>query len=358
VNRHASVTVDLKALRHNLSIVRSVAKQQKVMAVVKADAYGHGMIEAARALDDADALGVAFVSEGVALREAGIDKPILVMEGARHELEVAWASKAGLMLAIHDEYQIHDLPESLFLRPELWLKLDTGMHRLGFPPFECRQRLEALKALPAVAEVAGVLTHLANADDLGDDYTRVQLERFEQATGGLVLPRSVANSAAILGWPETHLDWVRPGIMLYGASPFAASREELRPAMTFTARIVSIKEVEKGAPIGYGGDWTAPERMPVAAVAVGYGDGYPRLLSNRGEVVVAGRRVPIVGRVCMDMTLADVSAVPGVHAGDEAVLIGTQGAAGITADAIAAWTGTINYEVTCAIGLRVPREYR
>ena len=349
-----TIEIDLSALRHNLAVVRRHAPACRVMAVIKADGYGHGLLEVARALEAVDAFAVARVDEGVLLRRGRPGGRIVVLAGAHDAAELEAAADAELEVVVHHPCQLELLRSFSPKRPlRCWLKLDTGMHRLGFPPFECRQRLEELKALPAVAEVAGVLTHLANADDLGDDYTRVQLERFEQATGELVLPRSVANSAAILGWPETHLDWVRPGIMLYGASPFAASREELRPAMTFTARIVSIKEVEKGAPIGYGGDWTAPERMPVAAVAAGYGDGYPREMPSGTPVLLRGRRVPLAGRVSMDTLTLDLRTCPEAQVGDEVVLWGRD----LPAEEIARAAGTIPYTLFCGITGRVRRSY-
>jgi len=352
VNRHASVTVDLKALRHNLSIVRSVAKQQKVMAVVKADAYGHGMIEAARALDDADALGVAFVSEGVALREAGIDKPILVMEGARHELEVAWASKAGLMLAIHDEYQIHDLPESLFLRPELWLKLDTGMGRLGFRP-----EVAAQVAARLGVRCTTMMTHLACADMPEHPSNEMQLARFEAARRDVGLPCSVANSAATFAMPHARYDWVRPGIVLYGSSPFrdeSAADLGLQPVMTLRAPIIAINHHRKGESIGYGADYHCPVDMPVGVIAAGYADGYPRHAAPGTPVLVGGVEVPLIGRVSMDMITVDLTEVPDVQVGEYATLWGE----GMPIDYVAAHAGTIAYELLCNAGAHARIDYR
>ncbi len=350
-----TVTIDRSALRHNLEVVRRHAPGCKVMAVVKADGYGHGLLEVANALASAEALAVARMEEGLLLRREDPERRILVLAGAHDASELEAAASAGLELVVHHPHQL-DLLERVSPTGSLrcWLKLDTGMHRLGFPPHECGERLAQLKALPAVAEVAGVMTHLANADDLGDETTRRQVARFEEATADLLLPRSVANSAGILGWPESHYDWVRPGIMLYGASPFAAEREELRSAMTFSARIISVKQVDAGAPIGYGGDWIAPERMPVAAVAVGYGDGYPREMPSGTPVLLRGQRVPLVGRVSMDTITLDLRTLPEAKVGDEVILWGR----GLPAEEIAAAVGTIPYTLFCGITRRVRRIYQ
>ncbi len=350
-----TVEIDLSALRHNLSVVRRHAPASRVMAVVKADAYGHGLLEVARTLEAVDALAVARMDEGVLLRSGQPRKRILVLAGAQDAAELEAAADAQLELVVHHPRQLEllkDFGREGALR--CWLKLDTGMHRLGFPPVECRERLEALRALPAVAEVAGILTHLANADDLGDDYTRVQLERFRRATEGLLLPLSAANSAGILGWPESHLDWVRPGIMLYGASPFVPVRQALQPAMTFRARLVAVKTIDAGAPVGYGGDWTAPETMPLGVVGAGYGDGYPREVAAGTPVLVRGRRVPLVGRVSMDLLTVDLRSCPEARVGDEVVLWG----GGLPVEEIARAAGTIPYTLLCGITGRVRRHYR
>jgi len=350
-----AVEIDFSALRHNLGVARRHAPASRVMAVVKADGYGHGLLEVAKALDGADAFAVARVDEGVVLRRGAPRKRILVLTGAHDQPELEAAADAGLELVVHHPAQLERLESFSTKRPlRCWLKLDTGMHRLGFPAHEGAERLAQLKALEAVAEVAGVLTHLANADDLADDYTRRQMARFEEATREMPLPRSAANSAAVLGWPDTHLDWVRPGIMLYGASPFAATQEELKPAMTFTAPLLSIKRVEKGASIGYGGDWTAPEAMPVAVVGAGYGDGYPREVPSGTSVLLRGRRVPLIGRVSMDSLILDLRSCPQAQVGDEVVLWGR----GLPAEEIARAAGTIPYTLFCGITGRVRRRYR
>jgi alanine racemase len=349
--RQAQVKVNLSALTHNLSIVRSVARHQKIMAIVKADAYGHGMIEAAGALAAADALGVAFVSEGVALREAGIDKPILVLEGARHELEVAWASKAGLMLVVHQEYQIQDLPDSLFLRPELWLKLDTGMGRLGFPPQDAGQLAHRLGS-----SCTTMMTHLACADMPEDPANDAQLARFEAARENVQLPCSAANSAATFAFPQARYDWVRPGIVLYGSSPFrdeSAADLGLQPVMTMRAPIIAIRQHRKHDPIGYGGDYHCPADMPIGVIAAGYADGYPRHAPPGTPVLVNGVEVQMVGRVSMDMITVDLRDVPDVAVGDMATLWGN----GMPVDYVAARASTIAYELLCNAGGHALIEY-
>ncbi len=349
------VEIDRAALRHNLEVARGHAPGRRVMAVIKADGYGHGLLEVAGALAGADAFAVARVDEGLQLRRDRAAARILVLAGAHDADELEAAAAADLEVVVHHPRQLDLLAGHDARRPlRCWLKLDTGMNRLGFPPVECESRLERLRSLASVAEVAGVLTHLANADDLGDDYTRRQLERFDKATGKLVLPRSAANSAGILGWPESHLDWVRPGIMLYGVSPFVAARRELRPAMSFRARLISIKSIERGAPVGYGGDWTAPEPMRLGMVAVGYGDGYPREVPSGTPVLLRGHRVPIVGRVSMDTLTLDLRTCPHARVGDEVVLWGD----GLPVEEIARAAGTIAYTLLCGITGRVRRHYR
>ena len=349
-----TVEIDTQALHHNLALVRRHAPGSKVMAVIKADGYGHGLLEVAHALDGADALAVARVDEGVLLRRHQPDRRLLVLAGAHDQAELEAAAEAGLEVVIHHPGQVEALARARLARPlRCWIKLDTGMHRLGFPPYEFRLRLEQLRELPAVAEVAGVLTHLANADDLGDDYTRVQLQRFREAVGDTVLPASVANSAGILGWPESHADWVRPGIMLYGASPFATPVEELRPVMHFRARLIAVKEVSAGAAVGYGGEWTAPEKMPIGVVAAGYGDGYPREVPQGTPVLLRGRRIPRIGRVSMDTLILDLRQLPDARVGEEVLLWG----AGLPVEEIARAANTIPYTLFCGITTRVRRAY-
>ena len=307
------------------------------------------------ALEGADALAVARVDEGVLLRQAQPSKRLLVLAGAHDRAELEAAAGSELEVVVHHPDQVEQLAAAKLEQPlRCWIKLDTGMHRLGFPPFELRLRLEQLRELHSVAEVAGILTHLANADDLGDDYTRVQLGRFNEAVQEVPLPVSIANSAAILGWPGTHVDWVRPGIMLYGASPFATPLDELEPVMRFRSRLIAVKTVSRGSPVGYGGDWTAPEKMPVGVVAAGYGDGYPREVPSGTPGLLRGQRVPLIGRVSMDTLILDLRKLPDARVGEEVLLWG----AGLPAEEIARAANTIPYTLFCGITSRVVRSYR
>ena len=346
------IEIDTQALKHNLTVVRTHAPGSKVMAVIKANAYGHGVLQAAAALDDADAFAVARIDEALALRAAGIRKNLLVLAGAHSAQELQQAAKLDVQVVIHHHAQLQLLQTTRLELPlRVWLKLDTGMHRLGFPPSETEQLLAQLHEMPNVSSVAGVLTHLANADDLGDDYTRQQLQTFFSATDGAELDRSIANSAAILAWADSHVEWVRPGIMLYGASPFSAAVQELQPVMTFASTLISIKNVSAGAAIGYGGIWTAPEPMPVGVVAVGYGDGYPREMPSGTPLLLNGKPVPLVGRVSMDTLMVDLRQQPQAQVGDEVILWGKA----LPAETIASAANTIPYTLFCGITDRVTR---
>ncbi len=365
------VVIDLALVRHNVhTLAGHTSHGTRQMAVVKADGYGHGAIPVARAALDAGAtwLGVATVGEGARLRDAGITAPILVL-GPVAPGDADSAVARDLAVTVFAQ---GDLPEALDRRAathgrpaRVHLKVDTGMGRVGVHPAEAPDLADRLRTLPNL-DLEGVFTHFATADEQDLSFARIQLDRFRgvlaalEARGVRPTLRHAANTAATLALPDSHLDLVRNGIGIYGLWPSAVLRgaADLRPALRWEARVAQVKTVPPGTPLSYGATHVTRGRRRIATLPVGYGDGYPRLLSNRGEVVAAGRRVPIVGRVCMDMTLVDVSTVPELRAGDEAVLIGNQGGAGITADAIAAWTGTINYEVTCAIGGRVPRDYR
>ncbi len=346
------IEIDARALRHNLGVVRRHAPGAKIMAVIKANAYGHGVLPVARALSGADSFAVARVDEGLELRAAGVEKPLLVLAGAHDAEELRAAAAAGLELAVHHVFQLSLLAEASLPAPvAVWLKLDTGMNRLGVAPADATGLLRELKQLDSVAAIRGCLTHLANADDLGDDFTRVQLRRFREAVAHAGLPLSMANSAGILGWPESHGDWVRPGIMLYGASPFAAPVEELEPVMSFHARLIAVKNLRAGETVGYGASWTAPEDMPLGVVAAGYADGYPREIPSGTPVRVDGCIVPLVGRVSMDTLMVDLREQPQARPGDPVLLWGRE----LPVETIAAAAGTIPYTLFCGIGGRVGR---
>ncbi len=344
--------IDLQALRQNLQRAREAAPNSRVMAVIKADGYGHGMLRVAKALADADALAVGRVNEGILLREAGEARPVTVLEGFFDRAELESAARYGLDLVIHESNQIELLETTSLEEPlSCWLKLDTGMHRLGFTPAEVEEAYSRLAACASVRTPIRLMTHLAQADDLASMETESQLEQFRDMVRKLDLEASSANSAGVLGWKEPHNDWVRPGIMLYGSSPFlnkTGPEDGLAPVMTFSSRLIAINQFKEGDTIGYGGSWRCPEDMRVGVIAVGYGDGYPRHAPPGTPVLVNGQRVPLVGRVSMDMITVDLRKQPQAKVGDPAILWGR----GLSADEIAEAAGTIAYELFCGLAGR------
>jgi len=352
MSRAIEAHLNLPAFQANLHTVRRHAPQARVLAVVKADGYGHGLLRAARALQAADAFGVAAIDEALALREAGVGHPIILLEGFFESAELAEIAARGLHTVVHHEWQLAALEAARLPAPlTVILKIDSGMHRLGFAPSEAAAVHRRLAACPAVAQIQ-LMTHLACAEERDNPATMAQIDCFAAATAGLAGARSIANSAAILQWPASHGDWVRPGIMLYGVSPFADSvgqGEGLAPVMTLRSRLISVRQCRRGDAIGYGGIWRCPEDMPLGVVAAGYGDGYPRSAACGTPVLVNGRRAPLVGRVSMDMLCVDLRGQPGAAVGDEVVLWG----AGLPVEEVARSAGTIAYELLCGITRRV-----
>lgn len=345
--------IDHAALRHNLQRVREAAPESRVWAVVKADAYGHGVERVVRALADTDGFAVARVEEAARLRRLGVTKPILVLGGCYSADEMKLAAEAGFDITLHQLQQVELLDELTADTPPLniWLKVDTGMHRLGFDPDSVMTLAQRLGDHPRLASL-NLCTHLANADDTGDDATEQQITCFDELPLERFRLCSIANSGGILGFPASHRDWVRPGIMLYGASPFRQGRAQndgLQPVMTLRSRVVSVKQARAGDPIGYGGCYRCPEEMPVAVVAVGYGDGYPRHAPDGTPVLVAGYRLPLIGRVSMDLITLDARDYPQVQVGDEVVLWGR----GLPAEEVAEQAGTIAYQLFCNVTSRV-----
>jgi alanine racemase len=349
-----SATIDTGALRHNLRMVRQFAPHSRVMAVIKANAYGHGLVAVARALESADAFAVARVDEGLTLREAGVLTRTVLLEGVFDNGQLAAAAAAGFELVIHTAEQIELLRSAAGGTSfNVWLKLDTGMNRLGFKGSHFEAALAALNASEAVRKPVNLFTHLASADSQESPTTIEQLARFTAATGSLPGERSIANSAAMLGYSGAQADWVRPGLLLYGAAPFIGSIGAdygLRPAMTLHSHLIAIKDLAVGERVGYGGVWVAQRPTRLAVAAVGYGDGYPRSLDSGSPVLVNGRRAPLAGRVSMDMIGIDVTDLerPPVL-GDPVVLWG----AGLPVEEIAVWANTIPYELLCGISQRV-----
>jgi len=344
--------IDHGAFRHNLAVARKAARGAKIWAVVKADAYGHGILAAAASLGDADGFAVARVDEGIRLREAAVKHPILVLEGAFSRSEIEAASHSHFDIVLHHHAQLELLRQSTLSEPvRVWVKIDTGMHRLGFLPEQIPEVREKLSSCANLESPIRWITHLANADDLGDPFTRTQIGRLQ----GIVGRRdevSIANSAGLLGWPESHGSWVGPGIMLYGSSPFvgeSGSERGLRQVMTLEARLLATKLLRSGEPIGYGGTYVCPDETLIGVVGAGYGDGYPRHASSGTPVVIGGSRVPLVGRVSMDMLTVDLGKSSNARIGDPVTLWGE----GLPAEEVAARAGTISYELFCGITARV-----
>jgi alanine racemase len=355
MSRPARALLDPQALRHNLDIARRRSPRARVMAVVKANAYGHGLAWAARVLDDGvDAYGVASVEEGVALRRAGISRPVCLLEGYYSADEIPLLEQHRLSPAIHHEAQLAWLESARVQTPlDVWIKVDTGMHRLGFAPEEYPSVLARLRRCPSVANVRA-MSHFACADERDNPATRRQIESFLTATRDSGIERSLANSAGIAHWPDSHLDWVRPGIMLYGGSPAPAPGTDglgLKPVMSLASALIGVHRRRRGETIGYGGDYRCPEDMAVGVAAIGYGDGYPRHAKPGTPVLLNGRRVPLIGRVSMDMITLDLRSQPQARPGDPVVLWGK----GLPVDEVAAHAGTISYELLCLVTERVPR---
>ncbi|MBI3140757.1 MAG: alanine racemase [Rhodocyclales bacterium] len=353
MTRPIRATIDLSALRGNFAVARRHAGAARLWAVVKAHAYGHGLLRAARALGDvADGFALLDIGEAVALREAGLRQPILLLEGFFGADELPLLAEHRLTPVLHSLEQVEMLASvALPSRLPIYLKLNTGMNRLGFSAAAFPAVLAALERAPQVEGIT-LMTHFADAD--GERGITEQLARFAQITAGCRHPVSLANSAALLHFPETRAGWARPGIMLYGASPYPdlASAEELglRPAMTLSSELIAVHELQPGERVGYGGLFTAAAPMRVGTVACGYADGYPRHAPTGTPVLVAGRCTRTLGRVSMDMLAVDLTNLPEAGVGQPVVLWGE----GLPVEEVAAAAGTISYELLCALAPRVP----
>jgi len=350
--------VDTAALRHNLGVVRARAPGARVMAVIKANAYGHGVQPAACALAGADGFAVARLDEGLALRAAGLTNRVLLLEGVFSAEQLALAVRHHFELMVHSAEQLQ-LLDALggSERVSAWVKVDSGMNRLGFRIEDFPAAYARLASNPRVEATPTLVTHLANADDRHDPKTARQLRDFSTVTAGIAGARSIANSAGVLAWPEACGDWVRPGLMLYGLSPFAGVTGDalgLRAAMTLQSEVIAVKAVRAGETVGYGGTWRAARDTSMAVVAAGYGDGYPRGTPSGTPLQVNGARAPLIGRVSMDMVMVDVTDLPPVAVGDPVVLWG----AGLPVEEIAARAGTIPYELICGVSQRVALDVR
>jgi len=359
--------VDLDALRWNFRQIRTkVGSGVKILSMVKANGYGHGatLVASTLAEEGSDTFGVATLEEGLELRRAGIRSPVIVLAGA-YIRQLDDYIENNIIPVVHEleilkqmEARVRDVGTTL----PVHLKVDTGMGRIGFLATEIDSWLAEIKRVKAL-KLAGVFSHFSHAESVEGDYTQQQLQVFQRTVERLrsegIVPTLVhlANSAATISLPAAYFDMVRPGLMLYGLypSPTMALEVSLRPVLSWHTGILQLKKLPAGASISYGQTFITPRDSLIATLPVGYADGYPRLLSNRGEVLVRGQRAPIVGRVCMDLTMIDVTDIGGVHEGDEVVLLGRQGESEISADEMAAWANTVSYEILTSIGARVPR---
>ncbi len=351
MSRNTYAIIDQQAIFDNLQVVRRYAPNSKVMSVVKSNAYGHGLARVVDFLSDADAFAVACIDEALLLRKLGVQKKIVLLEGFHNADEISVMVENGFDCVIHDFWQIDALQKSdIEAVIDVWIKVDTGMRRLGFYPQDIVKVKDMLLASKTTKiDSINYMTHFANADDLSDQKTVQQQELFLQTVCDQSGQLSAANSAGVMGWEETHLDWVRPGIMLYGVSPFSKKRGDLNPAMTLVSQVIAIKECDEGDQVGYGGTWTCPSKMRIGVVAIGYGDGYPRHAPSGTPVFVNGHRSEIVGRVSMDMICIDLSAIENPSIGDEVELWGKN----IAVEEVAEHCGTIGYELLCGVTSRV-----
>lgn len=357
----AYVNLDLEAARHNLQQVKRYAPCHRIMAVIKANAYGHGMIRIASALDQADAFAVARVDEGVKLRSAGFQQPITVLQGFVCADELQQILVHQLDAVIHTPEQIAILQQQTDSSHQLkaWLKMDTGMNRLGFKGGDFTLAYEALQRCPLIKQPIHLITHFANADDLLDDKTRRQIDVFDAAVRDYPGPRSIANSAGIIGWPNvssgmdaTTENWVRPGLMLYGCSPFAGKTGAdfgLKPVMSLHSRLIAVKQVSVGERVGYSGTWLCQTPTRLGVISIGYGDGYHRHTQAGAPVLVNDQRVSLIGRVSMDMITVDLNSQPDAKPGDPVTLWGRD----LAIEEIAHYADTIPYTLLCGITQRV-----
>ncbi|WP_299234856.1 alanine racemase [uncultured Halomonas sp.] len=355
--------IDLDALRHNYRLACECSPHSNSVAVIKADAYGHGAVACARALEGiAPAFAVACIEEGVTLREAGITAPIVLLEGIFSADEISQVDELGLWIAVHSDWQIDALLGQRLSRPvPVWLKVDSGMHRLGFSPERAQAAWQRLAAAPEQACDLHLMSHFATADLVDAGYFRRQLSQLEALAERLGAPLCLANSPATLAHPEAHGAWNRPGVMLYGSDPLEqpnALTSRLAPVMTLRSAIIAVRELPAGEPVGYGGRWVTPRPSRIGVVAAGYGDGYDRHAVDGTPVLVAGKRTAIAGKVSMDMLTVDITDIPEADIGSEVVLWG-RAANGevLSMDEVARHCDTISYTLLTGVLPRVPRRY-
>lgn len=360
MGRGAQATIDLGALQHNLRQLQQLTPTATAaMAVIKADAYGHGSLAVAGALGAADAFAVATLDEAVELRENGVTKPILLLEGVMTDADLQAAAGYGLWLVVHELEQVRLLEMMRGQRAQrlqVWLKANTGMNRLGLKPDQAEIAWSRLEQVEAIGRLT-LMSHMACADEPRAPLNEVQLDAFSHLYRRLQRPAaSLCNSAATLNFPTAHYDWIRPGIGLYGAQPSAtaASMLDLRPVMTLSSQLLTCHNVAAGEYVGYGADYKAEQALRCGVVAIGYGDGYPRHVQGANAyVLIRGVACAVIGRVSMDMIVVDLNACPGAQRGDRVVLWGQ----GLPVDKVAGWAGTLSYELLCQVTQRIPRIY-
>jgi len=353
MSRPAVARIRLDAFRHNYRLAKEI-HGGRALAVVKANAYGHGAVECARAIEDeADGFAVASIEEALALREAGIAAPILLLEGFFEVAELPEIVAKNLWIVVHHRWQVEALLATRLHRPlTIWLKIDSGMHRVGIAPEGFRAAFEQLRSVPNIAQIV-VMSHLASADDPASAHPLEQIETFHTATAGLDAPFSLSNSAGVLGWPGAHLHWARPGIMLYGVDPFteqagngeSSHSRSLRPVMQLESTIISVRDIPVGEPVGYGCAFVAERPTRVGVVACGYADGYPRVAPTGTPVAVDGRLTRLIGRVSMDMLTVDLTDLPEAKLGSRVELWGDW----VKVSDVAGRAGTIAYELLCNV---------
>lgn len=356
--RPTKAYINLEALRHNLQVAKLTASNSKVLAVIKADGYGHGIARVAHSLSSADGFAVASIDEALLLRQQGFLHRILLLEGVFCQGELGQVYQHRLDVVIHSRHQLEWLLSAQFKsKLNVWVKVDSGMHRLGFNLDDVEWVVDQLQQSIQPFQIH-LMSHLASAD-VSEAFTQRQITAFNRVAAQFNHPKSLANSAGLLGFEATHYDWVRPGIMLYGAgqvaleSPSSMFKTKLKPVMTLVSEVISLKWVEKGQTVGYGQTWQACQDSYIAVIAVGYGDGYPRHAQNGTPVLINGHRQCLVGRVSMDMICVDVTELASsIRIGDVAVLWGDDR---LTVDEVAECSGTIGYELLCGVTPRVPR---
>jgi len=358
VSRKTEAIIHLNAFAHNLSQVRVCAPKAKVLAMVKANAYGHGLIPVARALVAAgvDALGVAVTQEALQIREAGIIEPIWILEGFFDKEELEVIAREKLIAVLHDAHQLTLLKQYPLSSPlSVWIKVDTGMHRLGFHIDEIKAIVETLRALPWV-HIAGLMTHFSDADVPSRGKTKDQIQLFNTVAADYALPRCAGNSAGIMAFPEAQYEWVRPGLMLYGVNPLQENTKShpLKVAMTLQSQLISVKKIKQGATVSYGSTWQAPHDTTIGVVAIGYGDGYPIHAKVGTPVLIQGQRYPIVGRVCMDMLVVDLGQGSHLRVADSVTLWGES----LSVTEIAECADTISWDLLCSVMQRVTYHYQ